>query len=214
MLYAGEIGVILKSPEGDKMEYATRLQYQTTNNKAECEALLKGLELAKSLGVESTVVKGDFQLVINQVNGMCEAKEEQMKKYLNKVKWLIEKFKEASFVQVPREENMKADALVKAASARGIMDKTTMKTPTRETLFKLAYKIEAVIPAEVHMANHRVMKCFSIEDLILKRVTLATRNPAHGKLGSNWEGPYRVINCKRQGSYYLEALDARKLEHP
>ena len=33
-----------------------------------------------------------------------------------------------------------------------------MKTPTRETPFKLTYGSEAVIPAEVHMANHRVMK--------------------------------------------------------
>jgi len=55
---------------------------------------------------------------------------------------------------------------------------------------------------------------FNIVDLVLKRVSLATRNPNHGKLGPNWEGPYRVINCKRNGSYYLEALDGRKLEHP
>ena len=54
---------------------------------------------------------------------------------------------------------------------------------------------------------------FNIEDLVLKRVSLATKNPAHGKLGPNWEGPYRVVNCKRQGSYYLEALNERKLEH-
>ena len=38
---------------------------------------------------------------------------------------------------------------------------------------------------------------FNIGDLVLKRVSLATKNPAHGKLGPNWEGPYRVINCKR-----------------
>ena len=55
---------------------------------------------------------------------------------------------------------------------------------------------------------------FNIGDLVLKRVSLATKNPAHGKLGPKWEGPYRVINCKRQGSYYLEALDGRKLKHP
>ena len=54
---------------------------------------------------------------------------------------------------------------------------------------------------------------FNIGDLVLNRVSLATRNLAHGKLGPNWEGPYWVINCKRQGSYYLEALDGRKLEH-
>ena len=34
----------------------------------------------------------------------------------------------------------------------------TVKTPTGETPFKLAYGSEAVIPTEVHMANHRVMK--------------------------------------------------------
>ena len=135
-----------------------------------------------------------------------------------------------------------------------------MRTPTGETPFKLAYGSEAVIPAEVHMANYRVKgyhveeneaqlrlnldlidevrmdaeqrtaryknlmarqydamvkpKCFNIGDLVLKKVTLATRNPAYRKLGPNWEGPYRVINCKRQGSYYLEALDGRRLEHP
>ena len=50
-------------------------------------------------------------------------------------------------------------------------------------------------------------KCFNIGNLVLKRVSLSTKNPAHGKLGPNWEGPYKVINCKRQGLYYLEALD-------
>ena len=58
------------------------------------------------------------------------------------------------------------------------------------------------------------LRRFNIRDLILKRVSLATKNPAHGKLGPNWEGPYKVVNCKRQGSYYFEALDGRKLEHP
>ena len=72
MLYAGGIGFLLKSLEGDKLKYATRLQYQTTNNEAQYEALLKGLELAKSLGVESVVVQRDSQLIINQVNGMCD----------------------------------------------------------------------------------------------------------------------------------------------
>ena len=57
--YAGGIGVILKSPEGDKLKYAARLQYQTTNNEIEYEALLQGLELAKSLGAGSIVVQGD-----------------------------------------------------------------------------------------------------------------------------------------------------------
>ncbi|XP_075633517.1 uncharacterized protein LOC142605976 [Castanea sativa] len=121
-LHAGGIRVILRSPEGDKLEYAAHLQYQTTNNEAEYEALFKGLELAKSLGAESVVVQGDSQLVTNQMNGMCEAKENWMKKYLNKVKWLIQNFKEAYFVQLSREKIMEVDALAKAASVGGVMD--------------------------------------------------------------------------------------------
>ena len=85
-LYVGGIGIILKSPEGGKLKYVAHLQYQTTNNETEYEDLLKGLELAKSLGAESVIVQGDSQLIINQVNGMCEAKESRMKKYSNKVR--------------------------------------------------------------------------------------------------------------------------------
>ena len=61
-------------------------------------------------------------MVIGQVNGMYEAKEERMKKYLNKVKRLIKKFSEAHFVQIPREENMEVDILAKEVSVSELMD--------------------------------------------------------------------------------------------
>ena len=46
-----------------------------------------------------------------------------MKKYLSKVKQLVKKFKEATFIQLPREENMEADVLAKVASAGRAMNK-------------------------------------------------------------------------------------------
>ena len=62
-LYAGGIGVVLQSLEGDKLKYKVCLQYQTTNNEVEneveYEVFLKGLELAKSLRAESIVVQKD-----------------------------------------------------------------------------------------------------------------------------------------------------------
>ena len=75
-LHARGIRVVLKSPEADTLKRKLRVHYQTTNNEAEYEALVKGLELAKSLGAESVLVQGDSQLVIGQVNGTYEAKEE------------------------------------------------------------------------------------------------------------------------------------------
>ena len=76
--HAKVIGIVLQSLEGDQLEYVVHLQFQTTNNEGEYEALLQGLELAKSLGAYSVLVQGDSQLVIGQMNGTCEAKEERM----------------------------------------------------------------------------------------------------------------------------------------
>ena len=56
------------------------------------------------------------------MSGTYEVKKERMKKYLNKVRRLVKKFKEASFTQIPREENMEVDALVKEASVSELMD--------------------------------------------------------------------------------------------
>ena len=89
---------MLQSPKGDRLMYKVQLQYQTTNNEVEYEAFLKGLELAKSIEAKSILILGDSQLVMGQVNGTCEAKEEQMKKYLEKVLQLVKKFKETNFV--------------------------------------------------------------------------------------------------------------------
>ena len=122
-LHTRGIIVVLKSLEGDKLKYKVRLQYQTANNEAEHEALLKGLELAKSSGAESILVQGDSQLVIGQVNGTYEAKEERMKKYLYKVRRVIKKFNEVHFVQVPREENIEADTIAKEALVNELTDK-------------------------------------------------------------------------------------------
>ncbi|XP_030934540.1 uncharacterized protein LOC115959990 [Quercus lobata] len=70
--HAGGIGVVLQSPEGDKLKHKVRLQYQATNNEVEYEALLKGLELAKSVEAKFICVMGDSQLIMGQ-GGELEA---------------------------------------------------------------------------------------------------------------------------------------------
>ena len=58
--------------------------------------------------------------------------------------------------------------------------------------------------------NQRVkLRRFNIRDLLLRKVMPATKNPAHGKLGPTWEGPYKVTHYSRQGSYQLESLDGK-----
>ena len=53
-----------------------------------------------------------------------------------------------------------------------------------------------------------------IEDLVLRKVMTATKDPTQGKLGPNWEGPHKVVDCYRKDTYHLETLDGQKLRHP
>ena len=56
-------------------------------------------------------------MIMGQVNGTYEAKEERMKKYLGRVMRLVKRFEKADFVQIPREKNVEADTIAKEVSA-------------------------------------------------------------------------------------------------
>ena len=56
--------------------------------------------------------------------------------------------------------------------------------------------------------NFRVChRDFQVGDLVLRKVMGAVRDPTQGKLGPNWEGPYRVTSWQRNGTYHLETLE-------
>ena len=81
--------MILELPEGDIIKRAIRLQYATTTNEAEYKALLTMLKLAKALGATELDIFSDSQLIVGQVNGVYEVKEEQMQQYLKLVRHQI-----------------------------------------------------------------------------------------------------------------------------
>ena len=78
--------VVLLSPEGDVVECMIRLDFPTTNNEVEYEALVAGLDLARAAGAISVVIYCDSQVITNQVNGDYECKGERMKRYPDQVK--------------------------------------------------------------------------------------------------------------------------------
>ncbi|XP_030958324.1 uncharacterized protein LOC115980184 [Quercus lobata] len=112
----GGASIVLLSPEGDRVECIVRLDFPTTNNEAEYEALIAGLDLAKATGAASVVIYCDSQVVANQVNGDYECKGERMRRYLDQVRRRVDDLK-AKIIKVPRGENEQADRLAKAASA-------------------------------------------------------------------------------------------------
>ena len=73
---------MLRSPEGDEIKCMVRLDFPTTNNETEYEALVAGLDLAKVVGTASVVIHCNSQVVTNQVKGDYKCKGERIKKYL------------------------------------------------------------------------------------------------------------------------------------
>ena len=57
------------------------------------------------------------------------------------------------------------------------------------------------------------LRPLTLGDLVLRKVLGNTKNPVWGKLGPNWEGPYRITSVARIGAYYLEDLDEKTVLH-
>ena len=74
--------MVTQIPEGVKIECMIRLDFSTTNNETEYEALLARLDLAKAVGAGNVIVHCDSQVITSQINGEYECKSERMKKYL------------------------------------------------------------------------------------------------------------------------------------
>ena len=57
------------------------------------------------------------------------------------------------------------------------------------------------------------LRSLAVGDLVLRKVLGTTKNPAWGKLGPNWEGPYRITSVTGIGAYYLKDLDEKAVLH-
>ncbi|KAJ9561688.1 hypothetical protein OSB04_006848 [Centaurea solstitialis] len=111
------LGIVLKSSQGGSIVYSVRCEFKATNNEAEYEALIAGLDIALRLGAKQLHVRSDSLLVVNQVNGDFQAKDSKMMSYLKAVKDRIARFEQFLIEQIPRDLNMQADALANLGSA-------------------------------------------------------------------------------------------------
>ena len=58
------------------------------------------------------------------------------------------------------------------------------------------------------------LRPLALGDLVLRKVLGTAKNPTWGKLGPNWEGPYRITSVVGIGAYYPEDLDENIVPHP
>ncbi|XP_074327466.1 uncharacterized protein LOC141665378 [Apium graveolens] len=98
-------GIVLVSPEGHHLMSAIHFKFYVTNNDAEYEALINGLQISLEMGVRNLIARSDSELVVNQVNGGFQARGPRTELYLRCTQCLIGMFKEVRLECVPREKN-------------------------------------------------------------------------------------------------------------
>ena len=111
------VGLILVSPKRIAIEKSLRLNFSTTNNEAEYEALLMGMMMVQKMGGKAVRVFSDSKLVVGQVRGDLEERDSRMQEYLCQIKSIQEKFEVFNLSHVPRNGNTHADSLATLATS-------------------------------------------------------------------------------------------------
>nr|ABA97504.1 retrotransposon protein, putative, unclassified [Oryza sativa Japonica Group] len=98
-------------PSGASFEFAYTIKPYATNNQAEYEAVLKGLQLLKEVEADAVEIMGDSLLVISQLVGEYECKNGTLMVYNERCRELMDGFRLVTLKHVSREQNVEANDL-------------------------------------------------------------------------------------------------------
>ncbi|KAL0413250.1 UNVERIFIED_CONTAM: hypothetical protein Sradi_1526700 [Sesamum radiatum] len=75
-------GIVITTPQGEDLKFAIKFDFKASNNEVEYEALVIVMRMAHEAGARHLLAYSNSQLVVKQVEGTYEAKEESMIQYL------------------------------------------------------------------------------------------------------------------------------------
>lgn len=108
-------GIVLEAADGSLIAQGGRFLGVATNNVAEYQAIIWGLETAVELGVRRLTVLCDSELVVRQLTGVYRVKNANLRPLFLRAVSLLKQFESCEVRHVRREENAVADALVNEA---------------------------------------------------------------------------------------------------
>ncbi|XP_050890565.1 uncharacterized protein LOC127095968 [Lathyrus oleraceus] len=114
--YGHGVEAIIITPRGSHIRFTARLCFNCTNNMAEYETCIIGLEEAINLGIKILNVFGDSILVIKQIKGEWETRYPSLIPYKDYARRLFPFFDKVNFHHIPREDNQMTDALATLSS--------------------------------------------------------------------------------------------------
>ena len=119
--------VVFVSTQQQILLYLFSLSELCSNNVAEYQALIIGLQMAIKMGILELEIYGDSKLIINQVLGQYVIKKEDFIPYCKYAKRLLANFEAITLEHIPRKENRQADALANLVIALALSQEETTK---------------------------------------------------------------------------------------
>ena len=111
------VGLVLISPEKLIVEKSLRLGLSAMNNEADYKALLEGISMVQRMGGKLATIFSNSRLVVGQVKGKLEARDERMQGYLTQIRHLRLKFESFNLQHIPRSGNTHVDSLATLATS-------------------------------------------------------------------------------------------------
>jgi len=108
------VGWVVVTSDGVVAEGGERIG-AATNNRAEYEALIRALEVARDYGFDEIDARGDSELIVKQVRGEYDTNDPDLRERRVSVRELLRNFERWSLQHVPREVNERADELANEA---------------------------------------------------------------------------------------------------
>ena len=88
---------------------------RATNNTAEYEGLIRGLDMAQTAGARRLEVRSDSELIVKQMRGEYRVRAPHLMKAVLRAQAALSGFAEVVFTAIPREQNLVADRLANLA---------------------------------------------------------------------------------------------------
>jgi len=109
------IGAVVYNASGDEVHTVSRRLGRATNNEAEYQAVIAGLEAALGLGGGSVDLRMDSQLIVRQLEFRYRVRNARLRPFFERIVELKRQFDAFTVTHVRREQNKRADQLANLA---------------------------------------------------------------------------------------------------
>lgn len=153
--------IILEGLNGFLLEHFLVFKFKVSNNQAEYETLIAGLELAKDMGTRRLICRTDSQLVVGQMNGDFQVKEDHLLKYYRRASALARSFERMEIRHIPREQTARADMLSKLSSNK---EKGQLTTIIRQILLQPSVECHAITTSDTNDWRREIKELMRKQD--------------------------------------------------